>query len=132
MKSIVIYIHGFASGPGLKAELMKNAFPNSEIVAPQLTGHVEEDLVIRDWLVEQFPFATDLDKELAHISSIKPEDFMSNYQDAMNDFYADSDEKERNELISFAMKLAKSDRVITPEENKFLNELFEKWGNGND
>jgi hypothetical protein len=94
--------------------------------------HVEEDLVIRDWLVEQFPFATDLDKELAHISSIKPEDFMSNYQDAMNDFYADSDEKERNELISFAMKLAKSDRVITPEENKFLNELFEKWGNGND
>jgi hypothetical protein len=57
---------------------------------------------------------------------------MSNYQDAMNDFYADSDEKERNELISFAMKLAKSDRVITPEENKFLNELFEKWGNGND
>jgi predicted esterase YcpF (UPF0227 family) len=54
MKSIVIYIHGFASGPGLKAELMKNAFPNSEIVAPQLTGHVEEDLVTLKKLVFQY------------------------------------------------------------------------------
>jgi len=54
MKSIIIYIHGFASGPGLKAELMKNAFPNSEIVAPQLTGHVEEDLVTLKKLVFQY------------------------------------------------------------------------------
>jgi predicted esterase YcpF (UPF0227 family) len=54
MKSIVIYIHGFASGPGLKAELMKNAFPNSEIVAPQLTGHVVDDLVTLKKLVFQY------------------------------------------------------------------------------
>jgi predicted esterase YcpF (UPF0227 family) len=54
MKSIVIYIHGFASGPGLKAELMRNAFPNSEIVAPLLTGHVEEDLVTLKKLVFQY------------------------------------------------------------------------------
>lgn len=54
MKSIVIYIHGFASGPGLKAELMRNAFPNSEIVAPHLTGHVEEDLVTLKSLVFQY------------------------------------------------------------------------------
>lgn len=54
MKSIVIYIHGFASGPGLKAELMRNIFPNSEIVAPQLTGHVEEDLVTLKKLVFQY------------------------------------------------------------------------------
>ena len=54
MKSIVIYIHGFASGPGLKAELMRNAFPNSEIVAPHLTGHVEEDLVTLKKLVFQY------------------------------------------------------------------------------
>jgi predicted esterase YcpF (UPF0227 family) len=54
MKSIVIYIHGFASGPGLKAELLRNAFPESEIVAPQLTGHVEEDLVTLKSLVFQY------------------------------------------------------------------------------
>jgi len=54
MKSIVIYIHGFASGPGLKAELMKNAFPNSEIIAPQLTGHVVDDLVTLKKLVFQY------------------------------------------------------------------------------
>jgi predicted esterase YcpF (UPF0227 family) len=54
MKSIVIYVHGFASGPGLKAEILKNAFPNSEIVAPQLTGHVVTDLVTLKKLVFQY------------------------------------------------------------------------------
>jgi len=54
MKSIIIYIHGFASGPGLKAEILKNAFPNSEIVAPQLTGHVVDDLVTLKKLVFQY------------------------------------------------------------------------------
>jgi predicted esterase YcpF (UPF0227 family) len=54
MKSIVIYIHGFASGPGLKADILEKAFPNSEIVAPQLIGHVEEDLVTLKKLVFQY------------------------------------------------------------------------------
>lgn len=93
---------------------------------------VQEDLIIRDWLVDQFPFATNLDNELEHLSTIKHADFMSHYQKAMNDFYLDSDEKERNALIAFAIKLAKSDKVITPEENMFLNELFDKWGNDAD
>lgn len=91
--------------------------------------HVEEDMVIRDWLVEQFPFTTDLDKELEIISSIQPSDFMNHFNIAMEGYYKDSTEKERNNLISFAIKLAKSDRVITKEENIFLDELFEKWGN---
>jgi len=54
MKSIVIYIHGFASGPGLKADILEKAFPNSKIVAPQLIGHVEEDLVTLKKLVFQY------------------------------------------------------------------------------
>lgn len=93
---------------------------------------VQEDLVIRDWLVEQFPFATNLDKELELISVINQNEFMTHYQLAMNDYFLDSDENERNALIAFAIKLAKSDKVITPEENIFLNELFDKWGNGSD
>ena len=54
MKSIVIYIHGFASGPGLKADILEKAFSNSKIVAPQLIGHVEEDLVTLKKLVFQY------------------------------------------------------------------------------
>lgn len=94
--------------------------------------HAGEDLVIRDWLLEQFPFAVDLDKELHVISSLDEEAYMSNFQNAMNDFYQDSTEQERNELLAFAIKLAKSDKVISAEENTFLNELFTNWGNGTD
>ena len=93
---------------------------------------VQEDLIIRDWLVEQFPFSTNLDNELEILANLNPTNFMNHYLDAMNDFYLDSNEKERNLLISFAIKLAKSDKIITPEENLYLNELFEKWGNGSD
>ncbi len=89
--------------------------------------HVQEDLVIRDWLLAQFPFKVNLDKELEVISTINPADFMQHFNKAMDDFYMDSDEQERKQLVSFAIKLAKSDRFITKEENLFLNELFEKW-----
>ena len=45
----------------------------------------------------------------------------------MDDFYDDATEEERNKLIRFAIKLSKADNVITQEENRFLNLLFENW-----
>jgi hypothetical protein len=51
MKPAVIYIHGFASGPGLKATQFRTSFPGSEIIAPQLTGMVNEDLAALEKLI---------------------------------------------------------------------------------
>jgi len=42
-KPTILYIHGFASAPGLKADLLRNAFPECDVIAPALTGNVSED-----------------------------------------------------------------------------------------
>lgn len=36
MKTIIINLHGFNSGPGAKAEELQKQFPNCEVIAPQL------------------------------------------------------------------------------------------------
>jgi len=88
---------------------------------------VEEDKVIRDYLVTEFPFRVNLDREMAIISNLKPEEWEGHFLKMMDDFYDDATEEERKKLIQFAIKLSKADNVITAEENKFLDLLFESW-----
>lgn len=87
----------------------------------------EEDIVIRDYLVSEFPFHVNLDREMAIISNLKPEEWEPHYLKMMDDFYDDATEQERNKLIRFAIELTKADNVITREENHYLNLLFENW-----
>jgi hypothetical protein len=47
--------------------------------------------------------------------------------DAMNDFYEDSIEKERNDFLNKAVRMVMADKQITVEENQFLIELFNSW-----
>ncbi len=89
--------------------------------------NVKEDMVIRKWLAEQFPFTVNLDNDMDELSKLDPKDYMVHFEKCMADFYEDSSEKERNELIQFAIDLIKADRKITREENIFLNELFGEW-----
>jgi uncharacterized tellurite resistance protein B-like protein len=88
---------------------------------------VKEDMVIEKWLENEFPLRVNLDKETELLSKLKEEDYMVHFQKCMADFYEDSTEKERNELIEYAIKLVKADRRITVEENIFVNELFNEW-----
>jgi hypothetical protein len=87
----------------------------------------EEDKVIRDYLVHEFPFRVNLDREMAIISNLKPDEWKSHFLKMMDDFYDDATEEERNKLIRFAIELTKADNVITKEENDYLNLLFEAW-----
>lgn len=91
------------------------------------TFTVKEDLVIEKWLENEFPLRVNLDKETEFLSKLKEEDYMVHFQKCMADFYEDSTEAERNQLIDYAIKLAKADNRITPEENIFINELFNEW-----
>lgn len=88
---------------------------------------VQEDMVIRKWLAEQFPFTVNLDREMETLSKLPQDDYMPHFQKCMADFYEDSDDKERSELIQFAINLAKADKKISREENEFLDELFSEW-----
>lgn len=88
---------------------------------------IEEDLVIEQWLEKEFPLRVNLDKETEYLSKLKTDDYMIHFQSCMTDFYQDSTEEERNELIEYAIRLAKADKRITYEENIFINELFNEW-----
>lgn len=87
----------------------------------------KEDTVIRDYLVQEFPIHVDLDKQMEVISTRKPEEWEPHFRKMMDDFYDDSTEEERNNLLQFAIELTKADNVITKEENYYLNMLFDAW-----
>ena len=86
-----------------------------------------EDLVIKKWIEKEMPLHVNLDKEAEALSAMKEEDYMIHFQKCIADFYEDSTEEERNDLIQYAIKLAKADNNISPEENIFINELFNEW-----
>ncbi len=87
----------------------------------------QEDEVIRSYLVEEFPFHVNLDREMAIISNLMPDEWEKHFYVSMDDFYDDATEEERNSLLDFAIQLTKADNVITKEENYYLNLLFENW-----
>lgn len=87
----------------------------------------KEDAVIRDYLVQEFPMTVDLDKEMEVISSLTDSQWEEHFNKTMDDFYDDSTEEERNNLLQFAIELTKADNVITKEENYYLNLLFDAW-----
>jgi hypothetical protein len=86
-----------------------------------------KDMFIRDYLVQEFPFRVNLDREMAIISNLKPEEWEKHFLKMMDDFYDDSTEEERTSLLRFALKITSADNIITKEENHFLNLLFEAW-----
>ena len=91
----------------------------------RITG--AEDTVIRQYLVDEFPFNVNLDKQMEVISCLRPDEWEGHFLKAMDDFYDDATEIERRNLIKFALALAKADNVITKEENHYLDLLFEHW-----
>ncbi len=86
-----------------------------------------EDKVIREYLVEEFPIHVNLDREMEVISNLRPEEWESHFLKAMDDFYDDATEAERRSLLNFAIQLTNADKIITKEENYYLNLLFEAW-----
>lgn len=86
-----------------------------------------EDEVIRNYLVEEFPFRVNLDNQMEVISNLRPEEWEGHFLKAMDDFYDDATEAERNSLLEFAIQLSRADQVITKEENHYLNLLFQHW-----
>ncbi|MCY1539808.1 hypothetical protein D9M68_754120 [compost metagenome] len=87
----------------------------------------EGDMIIREYLVKEFPFHISLDKEMDKISRLEPEDWENHFMQYMDDFYDDATEKERLDFIEFALKLTKADNIITKKENYYLNLLFDHW-----
>ena len=88
---------------------------------------VAEDNVIREYIVTEFPFRVNLDKEMEKISRLKPDEWENHFLKMMDDFYDDATPEERTKFIDFAVQLATADNVVTKEENHYLNHLFRAW-----
>jgi len=87
----------------------------------------DEDIIIRQFLVDYALTDYQMEEETEVVSTIAPEDYILYFHKAMDDFYADSTHEERTKFLDFAVKLVKADNRITDTENIFLNELFDAW-----
>lgn len=92
--------------------------------------NVREDLVIREWLINELDNKANLDTEMDVLSNLKQEDFSTHFQQQMDRFYQHSTPQERNHLLQFALFLIKADGVITKEENLFFDMLYDAWNEG--
>ncbi|MFY9311545.1 MAG: TerB family tellurite resistance protein [Bacteroidia bacterium] len=86
-----------------------------------------EGKIIVDYLKSAFPYKLNLDSEMEELSALPKEDYFLHFNNSMNDFYEDSTPRERNAFLKYAVKMVKADKKITPEENKYLKELFFAW-----
>lgn len=88
---------------------------------------LEEDKIIREYLFQQFPFKVNLDREMEIISNLNHDEWHLHFHQCVDDFYNDSTLEERNDLLKFALYLAKADDIITEEENSYLQYMFNAW-----
>jgi uncharacterized tellurite resistance protein B-like protein len=89
--------------------------------------NVHEDLVIRRFLQEEFPFDVNLDHAMNSISALAPMQWEDHFAQCMQDFEAEATEDERHDLLMFAVDLIKADRKVTAIENQYVDKMFDAW-----
>jgi hypothetical protein len=99
------------------------------MILSQVDGKFDKEAgdIIVDYLRENFPFRVNLDYEIEELSMLTPDQYEAHFERCMNDFYDDSTDDERNHFLDFAVKLTKTDNVISENENHYLALLFNAW-----
>ena len=83
-----------------------------------------EGSVIVDYINKNFPFGGNLELAAEELSSLNSDDYEDKMLSLAQDFYAESNPKERTEFLRFAMKLVRADDQIADEENVLITKLF--------
>lgn len=86
--------------------------------------------VIRDFLENAFSGKIDLIKEQAFLIAYPPEEREAHFDEVAARFYTISSPEDRNKVLDFAMKVVMADNEMKPEENKFINRLYDAWDIG--
>jgi hypothetical protein len=89
--------------------------------------NVHEDLVIKDFLVHEFPFDLNLDNQMEIISMLAPNEWHDHFTKCLSDFDDDATNKEQKIFMRFAINLVKADKIVTTEENEYVVYLYKKW-----
>ncbi len=91
----------------------------------------EEQELIVNFLGEDFDPQTigaTMQLEQVRLQALSAESQMLEFREAMNAYFSQSSANERSSFLQLAMDLVKSDDKLTPEENIFINKLFDAWG----
>ena len=86
-----------------------------------------EGQVIVDYIKEKFPLGGNLETAMEELSSTNQDDYPLLLQKCAEDFYADSNEKERLEFLKFALKMVNADEKIDSNEDWMINKLYHFW-----
>ncbi len=98
-----------------------------------LIAHADDDFdpregeIIKKYLIEKFPLGGNLDDATDLLSVTPLESYPTLFHHCAEDFYLESNEKERLDFIQFAIELIKADDKIHPEEDEMLNKLYQYW-----
>lgn len=87
---------------------------------------VENDVII-EFLSDAFPGKIDLIKEQAFLRIFPQEEWEMHFREVAARFYAISVPEDRNHLLDFAMKVVIADDKVTPDENVYINLLYDAW-----
>lgn len=99
------------------------------MILSEADGHYDhyEKRLIGEYIKFSFPVPIDLDIENEALSNLPKESYLEHFLKVANDFFWDSTPAERNLFIKFAYTLARADRKISREENRFIEALFVQW-----
>ena len=87
----------------------------------------KEDIIIKNFIEENYGSLTNLEEEMAVISSLHADDYPVHFNNAMNQFYLNSTQSDRNHFLDMATRLIAADKEISSKENLFINELYNAW-----
>lgn len=86
-----------------------------------------EGRVIVDYIRDKFPLGGNLENAMEELSSSVASDYPILFQKCAEDFYADSNEKERIDFLKFALKMVNADEKIDSNEDWMINKLYQFW-----
>ncbi len=94
--------------------------------------HLEQEhALIVNYLGESFDPRTigaAMQSEQVRLQALSHDLKMLEFREAMNAFFSQSNAAERSGFLQVAMDLVNSDQILSPEENIFINKLFDAWG----
>lgn len=86
-----------------------------------------ERKVINQFLEEFVEEPIELIKEQAFVNALPEEEFDSYYDEICNHFYTISSPEDRHHIFNFAMKACMADKIMHPEENRYIGHLMNAW-----
>jgi hypothetical protein len=89
--------------------------------------HIKEELVIKEWIEQEFVLPINFDNELSIISALLPEQWQAHYTQCLHDYWDETSYNEKAAIVNFAEKLILADEILHKAENEFYKLLIRIW-----